>query len=98
GSAADLPAGVGGSCRQNAAARFHSGRPQIARGAVPLRQTNKSKNRRREGVLLATPSRRVGEPAGTRTQDTRIKSPVLYLLSYGLSSFAFCPAGTNTNA
>ena len=40
----------------------------------------------------------LGEPAGARTQDTRIKSPVLYLLSYGLSSFAFCPAGTNTKA
>ena len=28
----------------------------------------------------------VGEPAGIRTQDTRIKSPVLYHLSYGLIS------------
>ena len=28
----------------------------------------------------------LGEPAGTRTQDTRIKSPVLYHLSYGLIS------------
>ena|GEM_PF-6458126 len=26
----------------------------------------------------------IGEPAGIRTQDTRIKSPVLCLLSYGL--------------
>ena len=25
----------------------------------------------------------LGGPAGTRTQDTRIKSPVLYQLSYG---------------
>lgn len=34
--------------------------------------------------LASQPGLLFGEPAGTRTQDTRIKSPVLYLLSYGL--------------
>jgi hypothetical protein len=40
-------------------------------------QTSPTANVVAMGLLL-------GEPAGTRTQDTRIKSPVLYRLSYGL--------------
>src|SRR5690606_18878709 len=36
-----------------------------------------------EGLAMM-PGLLAGEPAGIRTQDTRIKSPVLYRLSYGL--------------
>lgn len=45
-----------------------------------------------EGPALS-PGLLTGEPAGTRTQDTRIKSPVLYLLSYGLTLDQVVSAG-----
>ena len=41
----------------------------------------------------SSPGLLAGEPAGIRTQDTRIKSPVLYLLSYGLTLDQVVSAG-----
>lgn len=55
---------------------------------VPRQEKHQSAGHHESGKQLAK-NEMFGEPAGTRTQDTRIKSPVLYLLSYGLTLLNF---------
>ena len=55
----------------------------------PMARLGHWKGQRRESPALLADrplSRAHGEPAGTRTQDPKIKSLVLYQLSYGLAS------------
>ena len=71
-----------------------SSRRRRGRMACPTRE----KGERHNGTRPEKTPGKIGEPAGTRTRDPKIKSLVLYQLSYGPTHTAGLPAVRGLNA